>query len=91
MPSFYLATVRWLTCCALARDEHAQLRERGEKSKKSDAARKVKSFVQNIMHFRDSNLMTTEPPIERVAVFDEAQRAWDAKHLGNFMKQKKGQ
>lgn len=76
---------------ALARDEHAQLRERGEKSKKSDAARKVKSFVQNIMHFRDSNLMTTEPPIERVAVFDEAQRAWDAKHLANFMKQKKGQ
>jgi hypothetical protein len=76
---------------ALARDEHAQLRERGEKSKKSDAARKVKSFVQNIMHFRDSNLVTTEPPVERVAVFDEAQRAWDAKHLANFMKQKKGQ
>ncbi|MCA1393767.1 DUF2075 domain-containing protein [Bradyrhizobium sp. IC3123] len=76
---------------ALARDEHAQLKERGEKSKKSDALRKVKSFVQNIMHFRDSNLVTSEPPIERVAVFDEAQRAWDAKHLSNFMSQKKGQ
>lgn len=76
---------------ALARDEHAQLKERGEKSKKSDALRKVKSFVQNIMHFRDSNLVTSEPPIERVAVFDEAQRAWDAKHLANFMSQKKGQ
>ncbi|MFK4720814.1 hypothetical protein ABIE89_001914 [Bradyrhizobium niftali] len=76
---------------ALARDEHAQLKERGEKSRKSDALRKVKSFVQNIMHFRDSNLVTSEPPIERVAVFDEAQRAWDAKHLANFMSQKKGQ
>ncbi|MDD1522235.1 MULTISPECIES: DUF2075 domain-containing protein [Bradyrhizobium] len=76
---------------ALARDEHAQLKERGEKSKKSDALRKVKSFVQNIMHFRDSNLVASEPPIERVAVFDEAQRAWDAKHLANFMSQKKGQ
>ncbi|MHC2282889.1 hypothetical protein ACVME8_009532 [Bradyrhizobium diazoefficiens] len=76
---------------ALARDEHAQLKERGEKSRKSDAVRKVKSFVQNIMHFRDSNLVTSEPPIERVAVFDEAQRAWDAKHLANFMSQKKGQ
>lgn len=75
---------------ALARDEHAQLKERGEKSKKSDAARKVKSFVQNIMHFRDSNLVSAEPPIERVAVFDEAQRAWDAKHLANFMSQKRG-
>ncbi|MGY4317633.1 DUF2075 domain-containing protein [Bradyrhizobium sp. JR3.5] len=76
---------------ALARDEHAQLKERGEKAKKSDAVRKVKSFVQNIMHFRDSNLVTSEPPIERVAVFDEAQRAWDTKHLANFMSQKKGQ
>jgi hypothetical protein len=75
---------------ALARDEHAQLKERGEKSKKSDAAQKVKSFVQNVMHFRDSNLITSEPPIERVAVFDEAQRAWNAKHLANFMSQKKG-
>jgi len=76
---------------ALARDEYAQSKERGEKSKKSEAARKVKSFVQNIMHFRDANLVTSEPPIERVAVFDEAQRAWDTKHLANFMSQKKGQ
>ena len=75
---------------ALARDEHARLRERGEKTKKSDAARKVRSFVQNIMHFRDSNLMNSDAPVERVAVFDEAQRAWDANHLANFMKQKKG-
>jgi Uncharacterized conserved protein (DUF2075) len=75
---------------ALARDEHARLKERGEKTKKSDAARKVNSFVQNIMHFRDSNLVNSDAPIERVAVFDEAQRAWDAKHLANFMKQKKG-
>jgi Uncharacterized conserved protein (DUF2075) len=76
---------------ALARDECAQLKERGEKVKKSDAVRKVKSFIQNIMHFRDSNLVSSQPPIERVAVFDEAQRAWDAKHLANFMSQKKGQ
>jgi hypothetical protein len=43
------------------------------------------------MHFRDANLVTSEPPIERVAVFDEAQRAWDAAHLAKFMSQKKGQ
>ena len=75
---------------ALARDDHERLKAQGGKTKKSDAARKVNSFVQNIMHFRDSNLVTSEPPIERVAVFDEAQRAWDAKHLANFMSQKKG-
>jgi schlafen family protein len=76
---------------ALARDEHTRLKEQGHRIRKSDAVRKVNSFVQNIMHFRDSNVVTTEPPIERVAVFDEAQRAWDAKHLANFMSQKKGQ
>ena len=57
---------------------------------KSDAARKVNSFVQNIMHFRDNSLVNPDAPIERVAVFDEAQRAWDGKHLANFMTRKKG-
>jgi hypothetical protein len=75
---------------ALARDEHTRLKEQGERTKKADAARKVNSFVQNIMHFRDSNSETSDPPIERVAVFDEAQRAWDARHLANFMSQKRG-
>jgi hypothetical protein len=76
---------------ALARDEHGRLKEQGQKTKKSDAARKVNSFVQNIMHFRDGNVVTSEPPIERVAVFDEAQRAWDMNHLAKFMGQKRGQ
>lgn len=76
---------------ALARDEHGRLKEQGQKTKKSDAARKVNSFVQNIMHFRDGNVVTSEPPIERVAVFDEAQRAWDMSHLAKFMGQKRGQ
>jgi hypothetical protein len=76
---------------ALARDEYGRLKELGQKTKKSDAARKVNSFVQNIMHFRDGNVVTSEPPIERVAVFDEAQRAWDKSHLAKFMGQKRGQ
>lgn len=76
---------------ALARDEHNRSKEHGGKIKKPDAARKVNSFVQNIMHFRDSSLLTSDAPIERVAVFDEAQRAWDAQHLGRFMHQRKGQ
>ena len=67
------------------------MKEQGQKTKKSDAARKVNSFVQNIMHFRDGNVGTSEPPIERVAVFDEAQRAWDMNHLAKFMGQKRGQ
>jgi hypothetical protein len=75
---------------ALARDEHEQSKLTGSTIRKAVAARKVKSFIQNIMHFRDDNLTNGNAPIERVAVFDEAQRAWDRDHLANFMSRKKG-
>lgn len=75
---------------ALARDEHEQSKLTETTIRKADAARKVKSFIQNIMHFRDDNLVNSKAPIERVAVFDEAQRAWDRDHLANFMSRKKG-
>ena len=75
---------------ALARDEYGRSRNSGRKIRKADAERKVKSFIQNIMHFRDANLGISDPPIERVAVFDEAQRAWDSAHLAKFMAQKRG-
>ncbi len=75
---------------ALARDEKTRSEEAGTPISKSDATRKVKSFIQNIHHFRDANLVTDAPPIERVAVFDEAQRAWDENHTTKFMAQKKG-
>jgi hypothetical protein len=35
-------------------------------------------------------LRNKKAPIERVAVFDEAQRAWDKERAGNFMAQRKG-
>ncbi|MCA9834835.1 MAG: DUF2075 domain-containing protein [Thermomicrobiales bacterium] len=57
---------------------------------KSAALRKSKAFIQNIHHFRDDALFTDDPPVERVTVFDEAQRAWDSKQLAKFMREKKG-
>jgi hypothetical protein len=75
---------------ALARDEIVRLKEKGQASTKADATRKVKTFIQNIHHFRDANLVTEKAPIEHVSVFDEAQRAWDKAHASNFMAQKKG-
>lgn len=75
---------------ALARDEQAQSKLTDAPIKKTDAARKVKSFIQNIHHFRDENLRAAGPPIEHVAVFDEAQRAWDKTHAANFMARRKG-
>jgi hypothetical protein len=75
---------------ALARDEARRLNEVGKKVKVEECRRKVKLFIQNIHHFRDANLTTHDPPIEKVAVFDEAQRAWDESHLSAFMARRKG-
>lgn len=58
--------------------------------KKIEALRKSREFIQIIHHFRDDALSVSTAPIERVAIFDEAQRAWDASNLMDFMKRKKG-
>jgi hypothetical protein len=75
---------------ALARDKVTQLKEAGKIASKTEAAREVKNFIQNIHHFRDANLISPNAPDEHVTVFDEAQRAWDKAHAANFMAQKKG-
>ena len=70
---------------ALARDD---VERNG--TKKTEAMRKAKEFIQIIHHFRDDAISVDTPPIERVAIFDEAQRAWDEPNLTDFMKRKKG-
>jgi hypothetical protein len=75
---------------ALARDRVSQAEARGESLKKRVAKSETEVFIQNIHHFRDDNLVTDRAPIERVAVFDEAQRAWTLDQAGRFMKAKRG-
>ena len=74
---------------ALARDQYDNAKLEGKTLLKTAASRKVEAFIQNIHHFRDENLRSDEPPIERVAVFDEAQRAWTQAKLASFMKEKR--
>jgi hypothetical protein len=62
----------------------------GEKQTKATSLSKVRAFVQNIHHFRDDAMTSTAAPVERVAIFDEAQRAWDLKQTAAFMKSRKG-
>lgn len=69
---------------ALARDDA----KRNNISRK-EASRKVKEFIQIIHHFRDDAISVDTPPVEKVAIFDEAQRAWDKQNLTDFMKKKK--
>lgn len=75
---------------ALARDKVRHEKEHGRKIKKSVAMSDVKMFIQNVHNFRDECLVDFEkPPIEHVALFDEAQRAWDLQQTANFMQRKK--
>lgn len=76
---------------ALARDKVKDEKQRGSRLSKKQAVSRVQSFIQNIHHFRDEALGNTVPPIEKVAVFDEAQRAWSAQQASNFMQRKRGQ
>lgn len=76
---------------ALARDLVARDKDRAKKTSKGSASRQVKSFVQNVHHFRDECLIDKKPPYNRIAIFDEAQRAWDMEQTVKFMKNKKHQ
>ena len=76
---------------ALARDKVRREKERGGSIKKGKAMSEVKAFVQNVHHFRDECLIDRErAPVEHVALFDEAQRAWNLEQTSNFMRRKKG-
>lgn len=71
---------------ALARDD---VKRNG--IKKTEATRKSKEFIQMIHDFRNDALSVKTAPIEKVVIFDEAQRAWDKANLEKFMKDKKGE
>ncbi len=75
---------------ALARDTVQRERVKGSKIRKGDAAAQVKAFIQNVHHFRDESLRSNKPPVDHVALFDEAQRAWNREQTASFMSRKKG-
>jgi hypothetical protein len=75
---------------ALARDKVRHEKELAHKMRKSEAMSDVRAFIQNVHNFRDECLVDSKkPPIEHVALFDEAQRAWDLKQTANFMLRRK--
>lgn len=75
---------------ALARDKVQREREKGNRITKISAKQAVKTFIQIIHHYRDEYLKNPEAPYDHVAIFDEAQRAWNKEQTVKFMKQKKG-
>ncbi len=76
---------------ALARDTVQRSKELGEKITKAKAREGVKAFIQIIHHYRDAYLIDPKAPFDHVAIFDEAQRAWNKEQTVNFMRRKKNQ
>jgi hypothetical protein len=76
---------------ALTRDRVRRLKEKGELAKKGDVMRNVSVFIQNVHHYRDAYLVDRTAPVDHVAIFDEAQRAWNLQQTADFMKRKKNQ
>jgi hypothetical protein len=61
-----------IVSAAIARDYRRRVRAGG-------AEREVSTFIQNVHEFVHEGLEKPDkPPIERVVIFDEAQRAWNA-------------
>ncbi len=67
---------------ALARNE----KHRGKVKTKNDAKKKVEAFIQNVHHFRNEKLSDDKAPVEKVVIFDEAQRAWNHRKTDKFMR-----
>lgn len=75
---------------ALTRDKVIQEKAKGNKLTKKVAKESVKTFIQIIHHYRDEYLRDQKAPYDHVAIFDEAQRAWNKEQTVKFMQQKKG-
>jgi hypothetical protein len=58
--------------------------------RKGVVRQRVKPFIQNVHHFRDEAVRDkVNPPAEHVAIFDEAQRAWNREKTSQFMQKRK--
>lgn len=74
---------------ALARDKVEQEKQLGSRVNKKDALRSTSAFIQIIHKYRDSFVGNDNIPPERIAIFDEAQRAWTQEMISKFMNTKK--
>ncbi|MGE8141464.1 DNA/RNA helicase domain-containing protein [Novosphingobium sp. NPDC080210] len=75
---------------ALAQDAVAKSKDAGQSTSKVQEDRRAAAFIQNIHHFRDDALASRSAPIEKVAVFDEAQRAWTSSRRQNSCSKRRG-
>lgn len=71
---------------ALIRDKVSREHLLGNKISKNDARREIGSFIQMIYHYRNYHFGNNIIPREKVAIFDESQRAWTHDEMASFMR-----
>ena len=75
---------------ALVRDRIRQIRETGQRGKTGRIRSDVKALIWHKMHFRDAALKEPDKaPVDRIVIFDEAQRAWNRQQTRSFMIRKR--
>jgi hypothetical protein len=73
---------------ALTEDSFHRRRRLGNKIRKGSVEQEVKAFIQNVHHYRDAYAKNSDAPSDHIAIFDEAQRAWNQHETAKFMKGK---
>lgn len=73
---------------ALARDECRRTRQSGQRVRLGDARRRAQAFIQNVHRYRDEYFASPAEPPEPIAIFDEAQRAWDQPQLSSWLQRR---
>lgn len=69
---------------ALARDA---VNNPARKTTKTAALRESSRFIQLVQHFRNDAFFKGETPEEKIAIFDEAQRAWSKEKFASTLKE----
>lgn len=75
---------------ALARDHVQNELDQDRVIRIGKARSEVRAFIQPVHEFRDEGIKDPKAPIEHVALFDEAQRAWHQAKTADFLKRRKG-
>lgn len=71
---------------ALVRDKVSKELENGNTISKNSARREVNSFIQMIYHYRNYHFGNDIVPREKIAIFDESQRAWTHDEMASFLR-----
>ena len=72
------------------RESLARDKVKRTKIKKGEADREVKQFIQQLHNYRKDQISSSNPPNEKVIIFDEAQRCWTKEELSKYLKKKEG-